>query len=369
MRSGKVATAMTPILLGLLSGCSRQEPIADYQVDVDLLKVQEVSVSELFKGVEVIPLESKDSAYLNVSCLSGYQIAGDQLFVMDKANNAVVLFSLDGEWLGTLSKQGRGPGEYVMLTDMDYNFEQRSIDILEATGRVLSYATEKGFPLIRELGIPNDLKSLVYFKSVPSGYYLYSGYSRSVLYYYDIKRGQVYDVAGIPEVEQNRRAGYKTAGSPFYNYNEEVFYTDGATGGVYRLAGKDAEPHIIWNLGRFSFKPGIVDADKTGTSYEQLKVASNAMAGPFSNVRETSKCVFTSALFMGRSVNIIYNKSSKAAIAFGRTSEGLIFSPGVVSNNAMYLLVPPEIAVQLIPEELTKDITDDSNYLLIKYLL
>ena len=356
------------LLILLLSGCGQKERAAMYKVDVDLLKVQEVSLSDVFNKIEVIPLEAKDSAFLNVSCLSSYLVAENLLLVQDRANNAVVIFSLDGKWRGTLSKYGRGPEEYVMLTDMDYNTELHSIDILEATGKVLSYALTDGFPLIRKLDFSHRVNGLTYFKSIPSGYYLFSGYSRTPLHYLESNSCDVVDIEGVPKAEQNRRAGYKTTGSPFYVFDDSVFYIDGATGQVFRLEGQESTPYLAWNLGRFSFKPKKVDASETGTSIERMKVASNAMAGPFSTVSETSQSVFTNVLFMGRGVNILYDKTTNEVKIFARTREGVMFSPGYVYEDALYFLVPPEIASQVIPYDMIPPIREESNYILIKYI-
>lgn len=354
----------------LLSACRQQQSIvADYHVDVDLLRTQEISLLDFFKEIDVIPLEATDSAYLNVSCLSTYLVVEDKLIVLDRADNSIKFFNLDGKWCGTLSKYGRGPGEYAMLTDVDYNKERRSVDILDATGKILSYAFEGSFPFIRELSIPYQMKGLVNFKSSHSGYYLFSGFDSSVLRYWEPDSEGLFEVEGIPMVEQNRRAGYKTTGSPFYVFDEDIYYTDGPTGQVFRLVGKDALPHLSWNLGRFSFKSKQVDANKTGSSINELKRASNTMAGPFSAIRETSCLVFANVLFMGRGVNIIYDKLSDVTHLFTRTQEGLMFSPGFVCGKYMYFLAPPEIARQLVPEEKLSFNSQDPNYVLIKYLI
>ena len=351
-----------------LSACRQQQSIvADYHVEVDLLRTEEVSISDYFRDVDVIPLEAIDSAYLNVSCLSTYLVVEDKLIVLDRAENSIKLFNLDGKWCGTLSKKGRGPGEYAMLTDVDYNKERRSVDILDASGKILSYSIESGFPFIRELDIPYQMKGLANFKSTQTGYYLFSGYDSFVLRYWEPDSDGLFDVAGIPMVEQNRRAGYKTTGSPFYVFDEDINYTDGPTGQVFRLVGKDAIPHLSWDLGRFSFKSKLVDANKTGSSINELKRASNAIAGPFSAIRETPSFVFANVLFMGRGVNIIYDKLSDSVHLFTRTQEGLVFSPGVVCEKFMYFLVPPEIAGQVVPEEKLSFTNQDANYMLIKY--
>ena len=166
----------------ILSACTQNKRTEEYVKSVDLLQIEEPSLTDYFKGIEVIPLENRDSAYLNLSCLSSYVFAEDKMYVFDRSNHAVVVFGLDGKWVETICKYGRGPGEYLMPTDLAYNEKFHSLDILEATGTIISYELERPHSLLRKIKIP-DLHAVHYFFPIDSGYYLFSSSEDSAVNY------------------------------------------------------------------------------------------------------------------------------------------------------------------------------------------
>ena len=153
----------------LLAGCVQGRQPEGNMESVDLLTVSEPSLHDFFKQVEVIQLEGRDSAYLNTSCLSRYLVVEDRIFVMDRANQAVVIFDASGKWKETFRRYGRGPQEYVMMTDIAYNAGLQSIDVLEATGSILSYSLDPPHPMIRKIKIPDGVRASTIFSPADPG--------------------------------------------------------------------------------------------------------------------------------------------------------------------------------------------------------
>ncbi len=332
------------------------------------MKTEEPSLSFFFKEIDVIQLEGRDSAYLNTTCLSSYFYADEKLYVMDQANKSVVVFGIDGKWEETFRRYGRGPQEYAMMTDMAFNAGLRSIDILEATGIIISYGVDSPHPMIRRVEIPRVLRGVNYFMPCGSGYYLFSGYEDISLTYFDTESGELTNVSGIPNVEQNLRAGYGTTGSPFYLFDGHAFYVDGATGSIFELNGKNAVPYIRWDYGRHSFHSEHVDIKRTGRSYEELLATSSLMAGPVALTRETKHYLFTNVLFMRRWLNVVYDKETRKKYVFVRMKDGVMFSPGKYYKEALFSLIPPEVAGPFLPRDI-KEPESDVNYLIIRYSL
>ena len=364
----------SPILLAALltlAACTGKAPEQGME-SVDLLTVSEPSLHDFFKQVEVIQLEGRDSAYLNTSCLSRYLVVEDRIFVMDRANQAVVIFDASGKWKETFRRYGRGPQEYVMMTDIAYNAGLQSIDVLEATGSILSYSLDPPHPMIRKIKIPDGVRAVDHFLPIPSGtgYYLFSGYEESVLNYLDAENGTLTEVHGVPEVERNIRAGYETSGSPLYTFAGQVHYVDGASGRIFQLNGDQAVLHLGWDYGKYAFRPEVVDAERTAgpESYQTMLSASSSMAGPVSLTQETERFVFTNVLFMKRWLNVVYDKETGAKTVFEKWKEGQMFSPGYPSDQALYLLVPPEASGRFLPSGAEMP-GENANYLVLKYVL
>lgn len=354
----------------LLAGCVQGRQPEGNMESVDLLTVSEPSLHDFFKQVEVIQLEGRDSAYLNTSCLSRYLVVEDRIFVMDRANQAVVIFDASGKWKETFRRYGRGPQEYVMMTDIAFNAGLQSLDVLEATGTILSYSLDPPHPMIRKIKIPDGVRAVNHFLPSGSGYYLFSGYEESVLNYLDAESGTLTEVQGVPEVERNIRAGYETSGSPLYTFAGQVHYVDGASGRIFRLNGDQAVLHLGWDYGKYAFRPEVVEAERTAgpESYQTRLSASSSMAGPVSLTQETERFVFTNVLFMKRWLNVVYDKETGAKTVFEKWKEGQMFSPGYPADQALYLLVPPEVSGQVLPSGAEMP-GENANYLVLKYVL
>ena len=354
----------------LLAACVQSRQPEGNMEPVDLLNVSEPSLYDFFNQIEVVQLEGRDSAYLNTSCMSRYFVVEDRIFVMDRANQAIVIFDASGKWKETFRRYGRGPQEYVMMTDIAYNAGLQSIDVLEATGTILSYSLAPPHPMIRKIKIPDALRAVNHFLPSGSGYYLFSGFEESVLNYLDAESGTLTEVQGIPEAERNYRAGYATSGSPLYMHAGQVQYVDGASGRIFRLDRNQAVLRLGWDYGKYTFRSEVVGADRPGglESHETMLSSSTTMAGPVSLTQETERFVFTNVLFMKRWLNVVYDKETGAKTVFVKWKEGQMFSPGYPSDQALYLLVPPEVSGQFLPPG--AEIPDENaNYLILKYVL
>lgn len=352
----------------LLSACAQNRSAVGNAILVNLLNIEEPSLSEFFRGMEVIPLENKDSAYLNPSCMFSYMTVGDKYYVEDKANASILVFNKDGRWEETFKRYGRGPEEYAMLTDMAYNVELHSLDVLDATGSIISYALDPPHRMIRRIKIP-DLKATHYFLPFGSGYYLFSMYGDQTLNHLDSETGEMTAVSGAPEVEQVARAGYNTSVNPFFCLDGVAYYVDGASGGFFRLEENRAVLFRSWDMGRYTFRPDKVRAEASRPpSLERIDAMSNSMAGPFYRTRETDRFVFSQFLFMKRHLNVILDKETGKTHVLSKMKEGVSFIPGSFCGDALFFLCPPEHADQVLPEGFSIH-GEDSNYLIVKYLL
>ncbi|MBC7362349.1 MAG: 6-bladed beta-propeller [Candidatus Aminicenantes bacterium] len=69
-------------------------------------------IEKLIPVVEILSLESKyDQNYLFNSPFQ-LEVLNDKLFVLDTYNNRIQVFDLEGNYLKTLGKKGKGPGEF-----------------------------------------------------------------------------------------------------------------------------------------------------------------------------------------------------------------------------------------------------------------
>lgn len=90
------------------------------QGDVHVISVdinRQADISEFVTSFDGwIPLETNEDCLVDE--IRKLKMAGDTIYIAD--DTKITMFSrLDGSYLGKIHKQGRGPGEYITLTDFD----------------------------------------------------------------------------------------------------------------------------------------------------------------------------------------------------------------------------------------------------------
>jgi hypothetical protein len=85
-------------------------------------------LSSLIESYEIIPLDSNPSAYIKYPAR---EIFTDSLILILDGDKKIVVFNKYGKFLSSISKQGRGPNEYLFINDFSYNTSDRLVSILD----------------------------------------------------------------------------------------------------------------------------------------------------------------------------------------------------------------------------------------------
>jgi hypothetical protein len=60
---------------------------------------------------KLVPLETNDSSLLGI--ISQVVVSGQNLFILDGLQNAVLRYDMNGNFIGKINHQGQGPQEYI----------------------------------------------------------------------------------------------------------------------------------------------------------------------------------------------------------------------------------------------------------------
>ena len=202
----------------IMLSCSKTgEPVGDLDIiNVDINEMS--SINEFVCGEsKYICLDSSENCLIEK--VDKVMISQDTLFVMDRSRRTVFVFSAnDGRFINKISKTGRGPGEYVDLSDCD--IWRGLICILSYPDQKLNVYSPKG-ELIKGIELPNQYSKL---KVVDEGkVWLYAENSNSDLYNFaqlDMASGAI-DVKFDPFAEN---CGYHKDASPFCGQCEDCLY-------------------------------------------------------------------------------------------------------------------------------------------------
>ena len=100
------------------SSCQRQLDANEKIVKVSVDQAdEEYLASSFIRNYKIIPLETNENCLL--SSIDKIKKVNEELFVLDRVNNAIFIFRESGEYLQSLFKIGNGPGEYVQIMDFD----------------------------------------------------------------------------------------------------------------------------------------------------------------------------------------------------------------------------------------------------------
>lgn len=235
------------IVIVLFSTCSINSQSNEIIKNENILEI-DMSNFEKYKptpnlilSVDYVPLETKSNCLIGE--ISKLIYHDEKIFVGDfRYSNAIFIFNKTGQYINKIDRLGKGPGEYIYLSDFDVN--NNNIYIY-AVNKILIYSF-KG-ELIKEL--PIDIKALgfsvtsseefVFYKYIKNKNISYNvvtyNYKTKIMNKYFANRGNL-DNRNIPHFS---RALFKSNnniyfGNSFSNYIYR-FFPDGKVKEYLRL--------------------------------------------------------------------------------------------------------------------------------------
>lgn len=119
------------VFLGVLFACNnpKSQKLASDVIPVDLSNAVEYKAIDVFNKIVVTPLETNDSSLLGR--VTKIQVCNDYVYCSDRKQRALIWFNLDGKYINKLKKIGRGPDEFLSLSDFSVNKYNNTIDLTD----------------------------------------------------------------------------------------------------------------------------------------------------------------------------------------------------------------------------------------------
>ena len=133
-------------LLGWIVCCwaCSHENTAEYQVfQVNPESESKESFDHFYRLKEVIPLETTDSSVMGdiMKVIS----AKGRIFVAPWNGKSIFIFDRSGKYLSRIDKEGRGPGEYLKISDFMVTEEPEEIVVYAREGKLNFYDWDGNF--------------------------------------------------------------------------------------------------------------------------------------------------------------------------------------------------------------------------------
>ena len=241
----------------IFSSCINSKDIAENQLAKFDLKASpqtvNVRLSELgFRDIEYIPLETTDQ-----SVIQGiYKIIPAGEFYLLYVYDRILSFCSDGSFNVQIGKSGRGPDEFLVIHDLDFDDRKQQIYIVDGWNEKFYVYSERG-DLIRMF--PSPIHGPLEFKISGSRILCYvrndSGNTLNSYYLIDTIGGLVKKFPNRFTFDGNIGTFAYLNENLFYRFKRQLFKKEIYSDTVYSFDGLNFRPHLIFDVGQRLLTP------------------------------------------------------------------------------------------------------------------
>ena len=378
------------LLTWILAACSSQTKETGDNVLKATLKETEVSLKDLFSRIEVIPLETNDTALMDHvhrirKVNNKYYILNEDYPGFTYIN--ILVYDAEGNFLHTIGKKGQGPEEYPWLIyDMDIDAEKDLVYMMSPSGMLYLYRTDGSF--VRKMNMPEGL--------------IYHGLQF-------LNSNQLLSWAGGTDIDNDAmcvldadsakliKGLWRDHNDPnwdiiefTYAYQDKIYFTPSIDRQVYEVTSDSLRIAYEWDFGEDNYDASSVRSRLEGLTpvdkEEEWKEMRKTGGVPYTLLKQgqTNKYYFTNVLgilgerddkgYAKNYFSLFYEKATGRSFYFKKTTEGLAIRPDMTTEEALYQLIPTEDLELLLPvldeaekAKVMKRVEDD-NPCLVKFI-
>jgi len=216
------------LLVIALFSCNKQK----IGIEIDFSKKQQCKLSSIVDSVQTIQLETSPE-YL-IGRVDAFYKDDGCLFIADKRQKTVFIFSENGKYINKISSVGRGVGEYMSTTVVCLDKFKKRFNIYdEYQKKIITYNYNGDFVAERLL---KDKMMMSSFCAFDNGHYLFMkpGYHP----YYDNDIWEVDSLLNVVEVHKKHNSKYKFPlyqPNLFCGYGNKVSFYDFYENKIYSI--------------------------------------------------------------------------------------------------------------------------------------
>ena len=375
------------LILTACSSSSMQE--GRNLLNVNLEKT-EVSLKDLFSKIEVILLETNDTALMDhihrVREVDGkYYILSEEYPGFSYITTMV--FDSDGNFLHTIGSKGQGPKEYPWLIyDMAIDSEKNLVYMLSPSGILYLYRLDGSF--VRKMEIKGlDLNAYHNMELVNNRMLLWSAtdIENNAMNLLDTDSAKL--IKGL--WKDYHSINWALGGYFCHKYQGKTYFTPAIGREVYELDADSLRVAYEWNFGEDNYDASEIRSRLKGLSYVEAQEKWNDMRMsndvPYTIINQGQTNKYHYAYFLGHANHegitpmenqamLFYDKETSKSYYFEKTTEGLTILPCLITEEAMYQLIPTEDLEMLLPvldekeKEKVKLRVEDDNPCLVKFI-
>jgi hypothetical protein len=331
-------------VIAILS-CRKQVEIkeANYErIAVDVEKIDAVKFSSFRSSYKIIRLETLSESL--IKDINRIIVYGNKFFIFDKAQKSIFIFSEEGKFIDKILSIGKGPGEYMQISDFTIDTLNSQIVVsADRPYKFMYYSLEGNF--IREESSENR-----WFKSISSigGHLvLYNRSSKHLRDDYKIyfkepgKKGYnkflPYERGGLCGIVPSNQ---------YLNQSRSLYFIEPYNDTVYRVEEHNISPIYYIDFGDKKLPKEVKQKlNNIGTSISsyQMILGEDKYVYNVSNFRETNNYIF----FMADPFyQVIYSKKEKRSYVYKFFNDDItglpvnIFAHSGTDNTVINIIEP-----------------------------
>lgn len=301
----------------------------DQTIMVDMDHPEKTSLSDYFRSIELIPLET--SPEVLIAYISKMIIHGDRYYTLDKRQSIIHVFDQTGKFLFKIDKKGRGPGEYSFIEDININPFSGHLELLESYGSVHIFDLPGNYIETKRIAYP-DFRAVHLFTAVENHTHVfYAMFQPQKIIYFNLDEKLLLH----EEFEEKKELG-RYAYKSLYQYQDVSYIFRPFHPVVYKIGKERLEAVFQFDFGTYT-REGTSAIFSEESNNRLSKFVEEVFAQfPYviTTVRHNNRYVLASLLWKDANskANIIYDKSagkSKFVLDF---SEQVEFDPDIVTD-------------------------------------
>lgn len=158
----------------LLHSCESNTKLrnTDNSIYIDVEAAEDIELSSIAESIRYVPLETTLENY--TGNFAKVVIHKDRIIAQgaNEAGQFIAIYDLNGKKMGVINKQGKGPGEFIEITDFLINPFNDQIELLDGRYKQKVYRYDLNGEFINELALP--IRTNTFAMNEPGSYYLYN---------------------------------------------------------------------------------------------------------------------------------------------------------------------------------------------------
>jgi hypothetical protein len=368
------------ILLLSQSACSKSSnkivKDSSVAIRIDLHKDDQVSFGDIFSEIDVIPLETTEQSVFNYPFDKFFVSEDKHYYILDSRSKSIFIFDENGTFLEKINKQGQGPGEYTDVKDFNPNRFTDNLEITSAWGQLFVYdSTGKSY--IEKFKV-KEIIHYAFNLTKDIDVFFTNTREKNKMFFFSRSRQKVIDECFPRPDFIYTETMFKHTNSPFYVWNNDVCFYDGANGDIFTVDPENLrlKPRYQWDFGTHNFDVSLLPKDRDKRYYmEYSGYGNNQYAFHFILNAENDRYVIVRFMFGRKHRTIVYNKQSEKYLIFHEFKEGFQCAPCFMSNEYMYAILSPDYLSMIINEngldengrEKLNNIKPEDNSVVVRY--